>query len=71
MSTSPVLNAPTYYTSFSPNDTLLDPIFFNQCKPWKLVDLNLLLKTFTQFVDARKNRFAPNTPDPLCANNKW
>jgi len=29
MSTSPVLNAPTYYTSFSPNDTFLDPIFFN------------------------------------------
>jgi len=27
-----------------------------------------LLNTFTQLMDARKSRFAPNTPDPLCAN---
>ena len=32
-----------------------------------LIALNVLLKTFTQFMDARKSRFAPNTPDPLCA----
>jgi len=24
-------------------------------------------KTFTQLMDARKSRFAPNTPDPVCA----
>jgi len=29
----------------------------------------LLLKTFTQLVDARKRRFAPNTPDPLYAKD--
>ena len=28
----------------------------------------MLVKTFTQFMDPRKSRFAPNTPDPLCAN---
>jgi len=28
----------------------------------------MLLKTFTQLMDARKSRFAPNTPDPLCTN---
>jgi len=28
---------------------------------------NLLLKTLTQLVDARKGLFAPNTPDALCA----
>ena len=26
-------------------------------------------KTFTQFMDARKSRFAPNTHDPLCAKD--
>jgi len=31
--------------------------------------LNVLVKTFTQFMDARKSRFAPNTPDPLCAKD--
>jgi len=29
----------------------------------------VLVKTFTQLVDARKCRFAPNTPDPLCAKD--
>jgi len=33
------------------------------------IALNLLLKTFTQLVDVRKCRFAPNTPDPLCAKD--
>jgi len=27
----------------------------------------MLLKAFTQLMDARKSRFALNTPDPLCA----
>jgi len=27
----------------------------------------MLLKAFTQIMDARKCRFAPNTPDLLCA----
>jgi len=27
----------------------------------------MFLKTFTQLIDARKSRFVPNTPDPLCA----
>jgi len=27
----------------------------------------MLLKVFTQLMDARKSRFAPNTPDPLRA----
>jgi len=65
MSASQVLNAvnaPTYYTTFAPNDALPDPNFCNQCKPWKLT-------TFTQLVDARKSGFAPNTPDPLCAKD--
>jgi len=47
MSASQVLNASTYYTT-------LDPNFCNQCKPRKLIALNLLLKTFTQLVDAIK-----------------
>jgi len=36
-----------------------------------LTALNVLLKTFTQLVDARKSRIAPNTPDPnpLCAKD--
>jgi len=29
----------------------------------------VLLKAFTQLLDARKSRFAPNTPDPLCAKS--
>jgi len=33
----------------------------------KLIALNVLLKTFTQLMDARKSRFSPNTPDPVCA----
>jgi len=53
MSASQVLNAPTYYTTLAPIDALPDPNFCNQCKPWKLMALNLLLKTFTQLVDAR------------------
>jgi len=68
MSANQVLNVPTYWTTLAPNDTLQDPNFCNQCKPWKLIALNVLLKTFTQLMDARKSRFAPNTPDPLCAN---
>ena len=65
MSASQVLNAPT---TLAPNDALQEPNFCNQCKPWKLIDLDVLLKTFTQLTDARKSRFAPNTPDLLCAN---
>jgi len=62
MSASQLLNAPIYYTTLAPNDVLPDPNFYNQCKPWKLTALTLLLKTFTQFVDARKSRFTPNIP---------
>jgi len=40
------------------NDALQDPNFCNQCKPWKLGALNVLLKTFTQLVDARKKHIA-------------
>ena len=29
--------------------------------------LHVLLNAFTQLTDARKSRFASNTPDPLCA----
>jgi len=67
MSASQVSNAFTYYTTFAPNDTLQDPNFCNQCKSWKLITLNVLLKTFTQLMDARKSRFSLNTPDPVCA----
>jgi len=68
MSASQVLNAPTYqFGSKPPNDALQDHNFCNQCTSWKLIALNVLLKTFTQLMDARKSRFAPNTPDPLCA----
>jgi len=35
----------------------------------KAHSLNLLLKTSTQLVDARKSRFASNTSDPLCAKD--
>jgi len=63
-----VLSAPTYYTALAPNDTLQDN-FCNQCKPSELIALNVLLKNFTQLMDASKSRFAPNTPDPLCAND--
>ena len=52
----------------APNDASQDPNFCNQCKPWKLIALNMLLKTFTQLKAARKSRFAPNTPGPLCTN---
>jgi len=38
----------------APNDALQDPNFCNQCKSWKLIALNVLLKTFTQLIDARK-----------------
>jgi len=30
---------------------------------------NLLLKTFTQLLDVKTCRFAPNTPDPLCVKD--
>jgi len=63
------LNAFTYYTTLAANDALPDPNFCNQCKPWKLIALNVLLKTFTQLVNARESRFAPNTPDLLCAKD--
>jgi len=33
MSASQVFNAPTYYTTFAPNDALPDPNFGNQCNP--------------------------------------
>jgi len=69
MSASQVLNAPTYYTTLAPNDAVQDLNFCNQCKPWKLITLNLLLKTFTQLVDSRKKRFAPNARDSLCAKD--
>jgi len=71
MSASQVLNAPTYYTTLAPNDALPDPYCCNQYKPWKLIALNLFLKTFTKLVDARKSllpqthliRYAPKTQD--------
>jgi len=67
ISASQVLNAPTYWTTLAPTDALQGPNFCNQYKSLKLIALNLLLKPFTQLMDARKSRFAPNTPDPLCA----
>jgi len=67
---SQMLNAPTCYTTLTPNDFLPEPNICNQCKPWKLIVLNLLLTIFTQLVDARKSCFAPNTPDPLCAKDR-
>jgi len=42
------LNAPTHETDLAPNVALQDPNFCNQCKPWKLIALKVLLKTFTQ-----------------------
>jgi len=69
MSASQVLNAPTYYITLAPNDALQDPTFCNECKPWKLIVLHVLLKTFTKLVDARKSLFAPSTPDSLCAKD--
>jgi len=69
MSASQVLNASTYYTTLAPNDA--SPVLHcsNQYKPCKLIALIMLLKTFTKLVDARKSRFAPNTPDLLCAKD--
>jgi len=61
MSASQVLKAPTYYTTLAPTDALQDPNFCNQCKPWKLIALNVFLKTFTKLMYARKSRFSPNT----------
>jgi len=65
VSVSQVSSASTYYTTLAPNGALPDPNFCNQCKPSKLIAY-MLLKTFTQLMDARKSRFAPNSPDPLC-----
>jgi len=42
MSASQVLNAPVDH--LAPNDALQDPNFCNQCKYWKLIALNVLLK---------------------------
>jgi len=67
MSASQVLNAPASYDTLVPNDALQDPNFCNQCKFWKLIALNVLLKAFTQVMDSRKSHFSPNTPDALCA----
>ena len=64
MSASHVLNPPTYEIALAPNDALQVPTFCNQCKPCKLIALNVLLKTVTQLMNARKSRFAPNTSDP-------
>jgi len=71
MSASQVLIAATCYTTLVPNDALPDLNFCSQCKPWKPIALNLLLKTFTQLVDARNAmlpqthliRYAPKTQD--------
>jgi len=54
MSASQVLNAPTYETTFAPNDALQDPNVCNQCMTWKLIALNVLLKIFTQLMEAGK-----------------
>jgi len=59
MSDSQVLNALTYETTLAPNDALQDPNFCNQCKPWKPIALNVLLKTFIQLMDAKKKPFCP------------
>jgi len=67
MGASQMLNALTYLTTLVLSGALQDSNVCNQCKPWKLIALNLLLKTFTQLMGARKSRFAPNAPDPLCA----
>jgi len=66
MSASQMLNALTCYTVLAPNDVLQDLNFCNQCKSWKLTTLKVLLITFPQLMDARKSRFAPNTPYPIC-----
>jgi len=71
MSVSQVLNASTYYTTLGPNDSLQDPNFCDQYKSWKLIALNVLLRAFTQLMDARKRllpqthlmRYAPKTQD--------
>jgi len=71
MSASQVFNASTDWTTLAPNDALQDPNFCNQCKSWKLIALNVLLKAFTQLVDARKSllpqthliRYAPKAQD--------
>jgi len=66
MSAGQVLNAPTYEIALAPNDALQDPNFCNQCK---LIALNVLPKTVTRLMDARKSRFTPNTPDPKAQDN--
>jgi len=68
MSVSQVLNAPTYYTTLAVNGALPDPTFCNQCKPGKPIALPFKLASknlHASRVDARKSRFAPNTPDPF------
>jgi len=47
----------------APNDALHDPNFCNL----KAHSLKRASKSFHTTHDARKSRFAPNTPDPLCA----
>jgi len=67
MSTSQVLNAPTYYVVLAPNDALQD---LNFCS-WKLIALQVLPKTFTQLKDDRNAvlpqkrliRYAPKAQD--------
>ena len=69
MSAGQVLIAPTYYTTSTPNDALPDPTFCSQCKPWKLIALNLLLKTFTLTRGFQKMPICPNMNDPSCAKD--
>ena len=61
------------------NDALQDPNVCNQCKPWKFIALILLLKPFTQLVDARKAvlshihliRCEPKTQDTWPVLSEW
>jgi len=54
MNASQVLNVRTYETTYAPNHALQDPNFSNQCKSWKVMALNVLVKTFTQLMESAK-----------------
>jgi len=43
--------------------------FATSASPESSYPFEIVFKTFTQLVDARKRRFAPYTPDPLCAKD--
>ena len=67
MSASQVLNAPTYTRPLWRQMTLYKSLTFPTVQALKAHSLKRASKNFTQLVDARKSRFAPNTTNPLCA----